>query len=238
MTAVVRAIVRRPSLAHPLAHVTRIPLLLLIVGLISACQPGAATPFPETAAAEPRITPEYVASLPPGQSRAPVSDLANQVDAAETEACSAVAEPDWSACLSGQMLVAFDRYGFLANHCHDQPGDQALRDCVEFGRAGVDWVLALGGNPDKDFDWSQPKQAQEDAIKKLNDAMTERCEGKLEEPGNSCFTTLSAQLLGLSAAVASSCAVRPELEQRGACIIDAHDAVMYQAALTALGQRP
>jgi hypothetical protein len=42
----------------------------------------------------------------------------------------------------------------------------------------------------------------------------------------------------LSAAVASSCAARVELEQRGACIIDAHDAAMYQAALTALGARP
>ena len=218
--------------------VTRIPLLLLITGLLSACQPGDTVPIPETAAAEPRITPEYVASLPPGQSRAPVSDLANQVVAAETEACNEVSEADWSACLSTQMLVAFDRYGFLANHCRNQASDQALRDCVEFGRAGVDWVLALGGNPDKDFDWSQPKQAQEDAIKKLNDAMTERCEGKPEEPGNSCFTTLSAQLLGLSAAVAAHCAARPELEQRGACIIDAHDAAMYQAALTALGVRP
>ena len=216
--------------------VTRIPLLFLIIGLLSACQFGDPAPLPETAAVEPQITPEYVASLPPGQSRAPVNDLASQVVAAETEACNEVSEPDWGACLSTQMLLAFDRYGFLATHCRNQPGEQAVRDCVEFGRAGVDWVLALGGNPDTDFDWSKPKQAQDDALKKLNDAMTERCKGKPEEPGNSCFTSLSAKLLGLSDAVAVQCATRPELEQRGACIIDAHDAAMYQAALTALSR--
>lgn len=213
---------------------TRTLLLLLTASLLSACQSGGAVPPPETAGGG--ITPEYVASLPVGQSRAAVNQLANEVVAAETEACNENPGIDWSACVSTRMLVAFDRYGFLASHCRGQPDYRALRDCVEFGRSGVDWVLALGGNPDTDFDWSKPEQSHDLALKKLNDALTERCAGKAEESGDSCFTSLSAQMLGLSDAVAVQCSIRQKLEQRGACIIDAHDTAMYQAALAALSR--
>ncbi|WP_162916855.1 hypothetical protein [Dongia deserti] len=200
--------------------------------LFSACQSGDPAPSPETASGG--VTPEYVASLPPEQSRAVVNELSNQVVVAETEACNDNPDVDWSACVSTRMLVAFDRYGFLASHCRDKPDHKALRDCVQFGRSGVDWVLALGGNPDTDFDWSQPQQSHDQALKELNDMLTEACEGKPEERGNSCFTSLSAKLLGLSGVVAQHCAARATQEQRGACIIDAHDAAMYQAALTVL----
>src|SRR5512147_1605730 len=181
------------------------------------------------------VTPEFVAALPPEQSRPAVNRLANDVVAAETEICRQNPDVDWEACVSSRMLVGFDRYGFLANHCRDRIDDnKALRDCVMFGRAGVDWLLAVGGNPDTDFDWSKPKRAESDALKHLNDVLTEQCAGKPENPGNSCFTRESAKALGLSNAVATRCAERQSLEQRGACIIDAHDAAMYQAALASL----
>jgi hypothetical protein len=112
---------------------------------------------------------------------------------------------------------------------------KAVRDCVQFGRAGIDWLLAIGGNPDTDFDWSTPEQSQDLALKKLNDALTKHCAGKPEEPGNSCFTSESAERLGLGSTVAERCAARPALEQRGACVVDAHNAAMYRAALSALG---
>jgi hypothetical protein len=201
---------------------------------LSACQSGDTVPPPITMESGP--TPEYIASLPPGQSRPVVDRLSNEVVASETEPCNESSDIDWSACVSTRMLVAFDRYGFLANHCRDRADYKALRDCVAFGRSGVDWVLATGGNPDTDFDWSQPEQSHDSALKKLNDALTERCEGQPEEPGNSCFTRLSAQLLGLSDVVAKRCAARLKLEQRGACIVDAHDAAMYQAALAILNR--
>jgi hypothetical protein len=134
------------------------------------------------------------------------------------------------------MLVAFDRYGFLASHCKDQPGLKAVRACVQFGRSGVDWLLALGGNPDTEFDWSKPEQSHDAALRNLNDALTERCKSRPEEPGNSCFTQLSAELLGLSGEVAARCAARDKLEERGACIIDAHDTAMYGAALDVLAR--
>ena len=134
------------------------------------------------------------------------------------------------------MLKAFDRYGFLASHCREQTDLKTIRDCVQFGRAGIDWLLAIDRNPDVDFDWSKPEQSHDLALKKLNDTLTERCKGKPEEPGNSCFTSLSARLLGLSDVVATRCAMRAELEQRGACIIDAHNAGMYGAALASLNR--
>src|SRR4030095_15965646 len=100
--------------------------------------------------------------------------------------------------------------------------------------SGVDWVLASGGNPDTDFDWSKPEQSNATALKKLNDVLTKHCEGKPEQSGNSCFTSESAQRLGLSDTVATSCAARAKLEERGACIVDAHDAAMYRGALATL----
>lgn len=209
-------------------------LFLLPASMIAAaCQSGGTIATASNVANG--ITPEYVASLPPGQSRPIVNQLSNEVVAAETEACNENPKVDWSACVSVRMLAAFDRYGFLANHCRDQPDLASVRGCVVFGRSGVDWLLAMGGNPDTDFDWSKPHDAHDLVLKKLNDTMTERCAGKPEEPGESCFTSLSAQLLGLSDVVAARCSARQELEQRGACIIDAHDAAMYQAALVALG---
>ena len=207
---------------------------LLLCVLLAACQSGKTVPPPATA--ESGITPEYIASLPTGQSRPAVSQLANEVVASETERCNDNPDIDWSACVSTRMLVAFDRYGFLGSHCRDRPDYKALRDCVAFGRSGVDWVLATGGNPDTDFDWSQPRQSHDTALKNLNDHLTARCEGKAEQPGDSCFTRLSAQLLGLSDMVARYCAARQELEERGACIVDAHDAAMYQAALAILAR--
>lgn len=182
------------------------------------------------------ITPEYVASLPPGQSRPPVSQLANQVVAAETAPCRGNPDIDFEACVSARMLRAFDRYGFLASHCRGQPDLKAVRDCVQHGRSGVDWLLAIGGNPDTDFDWSQPQKSHAAALKRLNDVLTERCEGKPEDPGSSCFTSESARVLDLGETVARNCAARQTLEERGACIVDAHDAAMYRAALTVLSQ--
>ena len=212
-------------------------LFLLTAILLSACQADAPVSSPQTASAAGGITPEYVASLPADQSRPAVQQLANEVVAAETEACSDNPDIDWDACVSTQMLVAFDRYGFLVSHCRDKPDHKSLRDCVQFGRSGVDWVLALGGNPDVHFDWSNPEQSHDRALRQLNDRLTEQCAGQPEEPGNSCFTSLSAKLLRLNDAVAQNCAARPTLEERGACIVDAHDTAMYQAALAVLTAR-
>jgi hypothetical protein len=213
-------------------------LLLLTASLLSACQAGGAVSSSETASETGTggITPEYVASLPADQSRPIVQQLANEVVAAETATCNDNPDIDWSACISTQMLIAFDRYGFLASHCRDKPDHRSLRDCVQFGRSGVDWVLAQGGNPDADFDWSNPEQSHDRALRQLNQSLTEQCAGEPEEPGNSCFTRLSARLLRLSDEVAHHCAARPTLEQRGACVIDAHDTAMYQAALAVLNR--
>lgn len=208
-----------------------VPSILALV--LAACQPNSA-PAPEAASAETSVTPEHVASLPAEQSRSAVNQLANEVVAAETSACQE--NPDFGACVSVRMLKAFDRYGFLASHCREQTDLKAVRNCVQFGRAGIDWLLAIDRNPDIDFDWSKPEQSQDLALKKLNDTLTERCKGKPEQPGNSCFTSLSARLLGLSDVVAARCGLRAELEQRGACIIDAHNAGMYGAALASLSR--
>jgi hypothetical protein len=188
---------------------------------------------PKTASTDDTITPEYVASLPPEQSRPAVNRLANEVVAAENVACKAQPEVEWIACMSSRMVIDFDRYGFLANHCRDKPDYKSLRDCALFGRSGIDWLLSTDGSPDTDFDWSKPKQSHDAALKKLNDVLTKACESKPEQPGNSCFTSESARRLGLSETVATNCAARATLEERGACIIDAHDAAMYQAALKA-----
>jgi hypothetical protein len=213
----------------------RLSFLILLIPVMAACQVPD-SPAPKPVHIDTHVTPEFVASLPPDQSRPAVNRLANDVVAAETEVCRENPDVDWEACVSSRMLVGFDRYGFLANHCRDRIADnKAVRDCVLFGRAGVDWLLAIGGNPDTDFDWSKPEQAHNDALKKLNDVLTARCAGTPENPGNSCFTRESAKALGLGNAVASRCAERQALEQRGACIIDAHDAAMYQAALGVLG---
>lgn len=216
-------------------------IALAMLAVLTACYwpddqlPGeAATSQPTTS--ENPITPEYVASLPPGQSRPPVNQLSNEVVAAETAPCSGNPDVDWEACVSARMLKAFDRYGFLASHCRGQPDLKSVRNCVQFGRSGVDWLLAIGRNPDTDFDWSTPEQSHKRALKTLNDTLTERCKGKPEQPGDSCFTSLSAELLGLSETVATRCAAREKLEERGACIVDAHDAAMYRAALAVLLQ--
>jgi hypothetical protein len=197
--------------------------------------PGEAATSKPTSVDNP-ITPEYVASLPPEESRPAVNRLANEVVAAETGVCQETPNVDWEACVSARMMAAFDRYGFLASHCRTQTDLKAVRDCVLFGRSGVDWLLAVGGNPDTDFDWSKPEQSNQQALKKLNDVLTERCAGKPEQAGDSCFTRLSAEGLGLSDAVVASCAARATLEQRGACIVDAHDAAMYRAALATLNR--
>jgi hypothetical protein len=215
--------------------------VLLLIGLLGACQvvERAGPSDTEPAAvdtAEPEITPEYVASLPAGQSRMPVNQLSNEVVAAETAPCSGNPDVDWEGCVSARMLKAFDLYGFLSSHCRSQPDLKAVRTCVQFGRAGIDWLLAIGGNPDTDFDWSNPEKSHAAALKKLNDELTERCDGKPEQPGNSCFTSESARVLGLGEVVAANCATRQALEERGACIIDAHDAAMYRDALAILNR--
>jgi hypothetical protein len=210
----------------------RLAWWFLASAAIAACQPIGTSPAPK--AVETGVTPEHIASLPAEQSRSAVNQLANEVVAAETEACNENPDVDFEACVSARMLAGFDRYGFLADHCRAQESLKTLRDCVRFGRAGIDWLLAIGGNPDVDFDWSTPEQSHDRALKELNDALTVRCDGKPEQPGNSCFTGLSARLLGLSDVVAARCAARQELEQRGACIIDAHNAAMYRAALEKL----
>jgi hypothetical protein len=217
------------------------PVALAMLVALTACYwpsdqlPGeAATSKP--ASADNTITPEYVASLPPEESRPAVNRLANEVVAAETGVCQENPDVDWEACVSARMLAGFDRYGFLASHCRTQTDLKAVRDCVLYGRSGVDWLLAIGGNPDADFDWSKPEQSHQLALKKLNDVLTERCKGKPEEPGNSCFTRLSAEVLDLGDVVAARCAARATLGQRGACIVDAHDAAMYQAALAKLNR--
>jgi hypothetical protein len=202
--------------------------------IVAACQTGGGTLATASNVAD-GVTPEYVASLPAGQSRPVVNRLANEVVAAETEACNQNPDIDWEACVSARMLAGFDRYGFLANHCRTQTDLKAVRECVLFGRSGIDWLLAIGGNPDVEFDWSKPEQSHDLALTKLNDTLTDRCAGKPEEPGNSCFTSESTKLLGLSGTVAARCSARAELEQRGACIVDAHDAAMYRAALVSLG---
>src|SRR5690348_1183982 len=105
---------------------------LLLCVLLTACQSEKAVPPPATA--ESGVTPEYIASLPTGQSRPAVSQLANEVVASETERCNDNPDIDWSACVSTRMLVAFDRYGFLSSHCSDWPNYKSMRDCVAFGR--------------------------------------------------------------------------------------------------------
>jgi len=212
------------------------PLLLCLV--LAACEqlPTLEMSTPKTASIDPSTTPEYVASLPPDQSRPAVNRLANEVVAAEDAACKARQDVDWVACMSSRMVINFDRYGFLANHCRDRPDYKSLRDCALFGRAGVDWLLAMDASPDTDFDWSKPQQSHDAALKKLNDVLTKACESKPEQPGNSCFTSESARRLGLSDTVAARCAARAKLEERGACIVDAHDAAMYQAALANLNR--
>lgn len=218
----VARIATRPSLAFA---------VLAVAAVAAGCQHAAEMSAPKTASIDGSTTPEYVASLPPEQSRPAVNRLANDVVAAENAACKARPDLDWKACMSSRMAIDFDRYGFLASHCRDKPDYKSLRDCALFGRSGVDWLLATGGNPDTDFDWSQPKVSHDAALKRLNDVLTKSCEGKPEEPGNSCFTSESAKRLGLSGAVAAHCAARQTLALRGACIIDAHDAAMYRAAL-------
>jgi len=212
---------------------------LALLALLAGCYwpddqlPGE-TSSPQPAVSDNPITPEHVASLPPGQSRPPVNQLSNEVVVAETAACSGNPDVDWEACVSARMLKAFDRYGFLSSHCRGQPDLKAVRTCVQFGRSGIDWLLAVGRNPDTDFDWSNPEKSHEAALKTLNDVLTERCDGKPEEPGNSCFTSESARVLDLGEVVASNCAARQTLEERGACIVDAHDTAMYRAALAIL----
>jgi hypothetical protein len=213
-----------------------------LLALLSACGywpddqlPGEAATA-KAATGDHPITPEHVASLPPGQSRPVVSQLSNEVVAAETAPCSGNPDVDWEGCVSARMLKAFDRYGFLSSHCRGQPDLKAVRNCVQFGRSGIDWLLAIGGNPDTDFDWSNPEKSHDAALKKLNDVLTERCGGKPEESGNSCFTNESARVLDLGEVVAKSCAARQTLEERGACIVDAHDAAMYRDALAILSQ--
>jgi hypothetical protein len=210
--------------------IMRFAVVLLLV--LAACQPNR-TQIPSDNA-DPAITPEYVAALPPEQSRPAVSRLANEVIAMHSRACGAAPETEWGACMNLRMLQSFDRYGFLAQHCRGQPDNKAFRACIFSSRSAIDWTLAVGGNPDTDLDWSKPEQANEQALKKLNDVLTKACGGKPELPGDSCFTRESAKRLGLSAMVATHCSARKEMEQRGACIVDAHDAAMYQAALSAL----
>ena len=175
-----------------MAKSLRLPRLFLVFAAIAACQSPGSSPAPK--AVETGVTPEYVASLPAEQSRSEINRLANEVVAAETEACNE--NPDWEACVSAHMLAGFDRYGFLASHCRERESLKSLRNCVQFGRAGIDWLLATGGNPDVDFDWSKPEDSHDRALTKLNDALTERCKGKPEQPGNSCFSSLSANRWG------------------------------------------
>ncbi|MGH6893277.1 MAG: hypothetical protein ACREEP_13565 [Dongiaceae bacterium] len=209
--------------------------LILIGATITACQtPSSSVPPPENAAAT--LTPEDVAALPPELSKPAVDRLANELIAVDNKECSADPEVGWDACMNVHMLTSFDRYGFLTQHCRRQVDSKAFRDCVFFGRAGVNWLLAIGADPDTDFDWSKPEQSRDLALKKLNGVLTDQCAGQPEEQGNSCMTAESARLLDLSTTVAARCSARKDPGDRGACIIDAHDTAMYQAALTS--QRP
>jgi hypothetical protein len=212
-----------------LPHRGVLPMLAIVI--VAACQSNSSVVATE--AAKDAVTPESVAALPPELSRPAVNRLANEVIATHSSECGADPEMDWGLCMNLRMLQGFDRYGFLAQHCRSQTDSKGFRDCVLLGRSTVDWVLAIDGNPDTDLDWSKPEQAHDLALKKLNGVLTETCAGKPEVPGDSCMTRESAKRLGLSDTVATLCSARKESEQRGACIIDAHDAAMYQVALSA-----
>lgn len=219
---------KQASRMADLPHRGVLPLLAMVI--VAACQSNSSVAPPQPA--EAGITPESVAALPPELSRPAVNRLANEVVAADNAACNEGPDVDWSSCMNVRILQHYDRYGFLAQHCQIHTDGDNFRACVLSGRTGIDWVLAVGGNPDTDFDWSNPYASGEAALKKLNQVITDRCAGKLEVPGDSCMTRESAKLLGLSERVATLCSARKEMEQRGACIIDAHDAAMYQAALS------
>ncbi len=206
------------------------PILALLAAV--ACQSNRSVPPPKVAGVG--ITPEYVASLPPDRSRPAVEELASELMAAHRRQCDADPEVNWAGCMNYQLLVSLDRYGFLGQHCRDQPDSKSFRQCVFFGRSGVEWLLAIDADPDMDFDWSKPEASHDLALKRLNDVLTERCAGKPEAQRDSCMTTESAKLLGLSDTVGALCSARKEPDQRGACIIDAYDAAMYQAAFAAL----
>ena len=213
------------------ARLAKLSIVTFIVVMLVACQPAERVSQP---AARSTVTPEYIASLPPDQSRPAVDQLANEVVAAQSTSCGPTHDAEWEACMNVRLLQSFDRYGFLIRHCTPAASVKMLRDCVLNGSLGVDWLLAAGASPDTDFDWSQPAVARDAALKRLNDVLTERCKGKPEETGNSCFSAESARSLGLSQSVSTQCAVKPTLEARGRCIVDAHDAAMYSAALAAI----
>lgn len=213
------------------APTKRASLVAGLLVVLAACQPAAQT---AKAVARTTVTPEYVASLPSDQSRPAVDRLANEVVATQSAACGPTHDAEWEACMNVKLLQSFDRYGFLIRHCTPAVSVKALRACVLEGSLGVDWLLAAGASPDTDFDWSQPAASRGAALKRLNDVLTERCKGKPEQVGASCFSVESAKSLDLSQAVAAQCAAKPTLEERGRCIVDAHDAGMYGAALTAL----
>jgi hypothetical protein len=213
------------------ARLIRRSLATFMMAMLAACQPAERVSQP---AARNTVTPEYVASLPPDQSRPVVDQLANEVVAAQSTSCGATHDAEWEACMNLRLLQSFDRYGFLIRHCTPAASVKMLRDCVLNGSLGVDWLLAAGASPDTDFDWSRPAVARDAALNRLNDVLTERCKGRPEQAGNSCFSAESAKSLGLSQAVSTQCAVKPTLEARGRCIVDAHDAAMYGAALAAI----
>lgn len=206
-------------------------LISVVLGALAACQPAGRVSVP---VARTTVTPEYVSSLSADQSRPAVDRLANEVVAAQSAACGPTHDATWEACMNVKLLQSFDRYGFLIRHCTPAVSVKALRECILQGSLGVDWLLAAGASPDTDFDWSQPAASRDAALKHLNDVLTERCTGKPEQVGNSCFSAESARSLGLSPIVAGQCAAKPTLEDRGRCIVDAHDAAMYGAAFLAM----
>ena len=128
-------------------------IALAMLAVLSACGYWPDEQFPGEAATskaatgEHPITPEHVASLPGRAIAAGGQPAVQRVVAAETAPCSGNPDVDWEACVSARMLKAFDRYGFLTGHCRSQPDLKAARSCVQFGRSGIDWLLAIGGNP-------------------------------------------------------------------------------------------
>ncbi len=172
------------------------------------------------------VTPEYVASLPRDQAKAAMSSLTQRYLRLAWEPCSA-SDDD---CLSRQLEASLDRSGELAALCMVNGKGKEYHVCLLSAPLTVPMVLAAGGNPATDIDWSDVDSTNNAARRQfLEFIVKEKCGSDIP-----CIVEAAATLLGLSPTVAKSCQLHQSPSDQMNCVSDAQDAEVLQGAIRSL----